>query len=94
MSSPPTPIESAESMAAFLRTEISHRKERIVGIKERRERMNTRFQAQRDAAAGSANQIVNAWKEAGERNTREQEIADAEMFAFRRALQFLTGELW
>lgn len=96
MSTSPLPIETAEATADFLRKEISARVERLRGIEDRKGRINERHQGLRDATQDQAQiqRIVNDWKEAIERNRREKDIAEAEMFAFRRTLQFLTGELW
>jgi hypothetical protein len=91
-----TPHHTAEEVATFLRNEIQHRNERIADIKIRRERVSDRYEAQRDAASDEVEKarITKRWGEALREKDEEIKIVEAECFAFRRTLQYLTGELW
>lgn len=92
----PKPQHTAEEVADYLRREIAERDERLRDIAERRERMNNRFEEQREAASDEAERarITSRWAEAQRDKDVEAKVADAERFALRRTLQYLTGELW
>lgn len=94
--SDPKPQRTTEELAAFLRREIQRRDEQIAGIRERRERVSNRFDAQRDAVTDEDEKarITARWSEALREKDAEIKIAEAERFAFRKTLQHLTGELW
>lgn len=94
--SAPSPRHSAEEVAAFLRAEIQGRDGRIADIKTRRQRVSDRYEVQRDATSDEAEKarITTRWGEALREKDEEIKVVDGERFAFRRTLQYLTGELW
>jgi len=92
----PKPQHTVEEVATFLRAEIQHRDERIADIRTRRQRVSDRYEVQRDATSDEAEKarITTRWGEALREKDEEIKVAEAERFAFRRTLQYLTGELW
>lgn len=92
----PQPQHTAEEVAAFLRQEIFERDERVKDIADRRTRGNNRFSAEYEAAkdAATKSDIQARWSAANRDRDMEQKVAEAERFALRRTLQYLTGELW
>lgn len=91
----PQPRQTAVECAQFLREEIKGRQEWLRGLAKRREQVSQRFEAEYEAAPSEKKSDVRTrWGEALREKDREKERFEAELFAYRRTLQYLTGELW
>ena len=94
--SPFKPMHTAEEMAEFLRQEIKHRDENLIGLGERRKRVSMRFESELDEAS-SIEEALGIRERRGrtvQEMIVERKRLEDERFALRQTLQYLTGELW
>lgn len=96
MSYEPQPRRTAEEAASFLRSEIMRCHERLASLQTRRDRVSDRFNAECEAEQDPEveKRIRARWGEALREKDAEKKVIEAELFAFRKTLQYLTGELW
>ena len=90
------PQHTAEEMAAWLREQIAHDLKMAADTRERRQRVNEKWSDRIDNEGSEHNRrrLVEQQAHQNQRLLQEEERWDTGASDYRRALQWLTGEVW
>lgn len=94
--SPPRPQRTADEMAAWLRVEARRAEELARTTAERRQRIDERYADEYEALTDddARRRLQRCWADHNQRLLREVARWKDSASDYRRALQYLTGEVW